>query len=365
MKQQINITDQIIKEKESAIVGTILGTAIGDALGLPYEELSPRRAKRLLGKANRYRFLFNYGMVSDDTEHTCIVAQSLIASGKDVRIFQEQLSWRLRLWLICLPAGVGWATLRALIKLWVGFNPNKSGVFSAGNAPAMRSAIIGVAIDDLETLKEFVKVSTKITHSDPKAEYGALTVALAARLASRHSNVLPQDFFSYIKPFLSNGGEELIDLIKQVINSVEKRESTIDFAKSIGLAKGVSGYVYHTVPIAIQAWLSNQSNYSSAITQIIECGGDADSTAAIVGAIVGSAVGKDGIPKEWQENLVEWPRSTKWMENLAIQLSSTLESESKQNSKVINLPIYQVLLRNIFFLIVVLLHGVRRIFPPY
>jgi ADP-ribosyl-[dinitrogen reductase] hydrolase len=131
----------------------------------------------------------------------------------------------------------------------------------------------------------------------------------------------------------------------------------------LGLAKGVSGYVYHTVPVAIHAWLSNQKDFSKAITQIIECGGDADSTAAIVGGIVGARVGKEGIPKDFLENLFEWPRSRKWLENLAIELSNSLNST--QPRKAIKLPFYQVLLRNIFFIAIILLHGLRRLFPPY
>lgn len=41
-----------------AIIGCILGTAVGDALGLPYEGVSPQRARRLLGPPDRYRFFF-------------------------------------------------------------------------------------------------------------------------------------------------------------------------------------------------------------------------------------------------------------------------------------------------------------------
>ncbi len=67
-----------------AIVGCILGTAVGDALGLPYEGVSPQRAPKLLGPPERYRFCFGRGMISDDTEHTCMVAQSLIDAGGDV-----------------------------------------------------------------------------------------------------------------------------------------------------------------------------------------------------------------------------------------------------------------------------------------
>lgn len=74
---------------EDRIVGCILGTAVGDAIGLPYEGLSRRRGARILGAPDRHRFLFGRGMVSDDTEHTCIVAQSLIAADGDLIAFQR------------------------------------------------------------------------------------------------------------------------------------------------------------------------------------------------------------------------------------------------------------------------------------
>src|SRR5215212_10410569 len=134
-------------------VGSLLGTAVGDAMGLPYEAMSQRRGARLLGPPDRYRFVFRRGMGSDDTEHTVIVAQSLIASGGEPVAFAHELSWRMRWWLLGLPAGIGFATLRALIRLWLGFGPHRSGVFSAGNGPAMRSAIIGAAVDDEKTMR--------------------------------------------------------------------------------------------------------------------------------------------------------------------------------------------------------------------
>ena len=87
----------------------------------------------MLGHPNRFRLIGSYGMVSNDTEHACITAQAIIASGGNTAIFQQQMAWRLRFWLLGLPAGVGLATLRALVKLWLGFSPKYSGVFSAGN----------------------------------------------------------------------------------------------------------------------------------------------------------------------------------------------------------------------------------------
>jgi len=124
---------------ESAIHGTILGTVFGDAMGLPYEALSRCRAQRLWGEPDRHHFIFGRGMMSDDGEHTCLVASALCCSGADVEIFRRCLAWQFRWWLLGFPAGIGSATLRSLLKLWLGFSPTRSGVFSAGNGPACQA----------------------------------------------------------------------------------------------------------------------------------------------------------------------------------------------------------------------------------
>lgn len=193
---------------QRALVGSLLGTAVSDALGLPYEGLSPRRARRLLGAPTQYRLLPNRGLVSDDTEHACMVAQSLIASGNDPDRFANDLGRRLRLWLLGAPAGIGLATLKASVRLCLGVSPHRSGVFSAGNGPAMRSPLLGVAIDDVEQLRRFVRVSTRVTHTDPKAEWGAMAVALAARTASQTSRVEPQSFANELRRALDEPGAE-------------------------------------------------------------------------------------------------------------------------------------------------------------
>ena len=351
-------------DRESAIVGAVLGTAVGDALGLPYEGLSCRRAGRLLGEPHRYRLLPGRGMVSDDTEHTCMAMQALIAAGDDVDRFARELARRLRLWLLALPAGTGLATLKAILRLWLGFSPHRSGVFSAGNGPAMRSGILGAAVEDLDLLRRLVSVSTRITHTDRKAEYGALAVAMAARLASRGHPVEPQRYVHELRHALADEpAGELLSLVEQGVASLARGESTLQFAASLGLEKGVSGYVYHTVPVALHAWLAHPNDYRAAVIQVIRCGGDTDSTAAIVGGLVGSAVGQEGIPREWLDGLWEWPRTVAWMEDLAKQPDQSRITRAPARPMWLFPP--AVLLRNLLFLIVVLGHGVRRILPPY
>ncbi|MEO0843415.1 MAG: ADP-ribosylglycohydrolase family protein, partial [Cyanobacteria bacterium J06643_5] len=199
---------------QKSITGCLLGTAIGDAFGLPYEGLLKQRQNKLYPNIKNHNFIFNKGMISDDTEHTCMVAQSLIVSAGNTSVFTKQLAYRLKFWLLGLPAGIGSATLKSIIKLWLGFPADKSGVFSAGNGAAMRSTIIGVCYgNDIQKLRELVKASTRITHTDIKAEYGALAVALAAYLSSQKLIISPQIYYEKLKFIIGSEQLEFLSLI--------------------------------------------------------------------------------------------------------------------------------------------------------
>jgi len=347
-----------------SIEGCLLGIALGDALGLPYENVPALRVLKLLGEPDRFRFVFGRGMVSDDTEHACMTAQSLIAAGNDISTFERSLAGHLRRWIVLLPAATGLATARACFKLLVGFSPRRSGVFSAGNGPAMRSPVLGAAIDDLALLKVFVQSSTRITHTDPKAEYGALAVALAARESSLAETVDPEQFVQKLKNVLGDApAAEFLELVDRAVQSAGRTETGAQFAASLGLSRGVTGYIYHTVPVVLQVWFRHPRDFRGAMRDVILCGGDTDTTAAILGGIIGAGVGKQGLPEEWLRGLWEWPLTVGWMEQLAAQLGAA--HVASVPARPPHLPIAGVVPRNLLFLAVVLFHGLRRLLPPY
>lgn len=350
--------------QRTAILGTLLGVAVGDALGLPYENLSPRRGLRLFGEPDRYRLVPGIGLVSDDTEHNCLLAQSLIAQGTDVDRFRQDFARRLKRWGILLPAGTGRATIAACAKLCVGFSPERSGVFSAGNGPAMRAPILGAAIADLDQLRQLVTASTRVTHTDPKAEFGAWAIALATNLAWREREISPRQYLQRLKETLADEpAEELLDLIAKAVASVEAGERPSEFLDSLGIRQGVSGYVYQTAPAAIHVWLSFPNDYRCAVQTMIRCGGDADTTAAIVGGMVGARTGTAGIPPEWIAGLRDWPRTTEWLGRLGATLADCVASGRPCQPP--ELSWWQELPRNLAFLALVIGYGFRRLLPPY
>ncbi|MFK7790770.1 MAG: ADP-ribosylglycohydrolase family protein, partial [Phycisphaeraceae bacterium] len=70
-------------KRRDQILGCVLGTAIGDAIGLPREGLSPRRAEQMCGGPPlEHTFIVGRGMCSDDTEHTADADVVLVATGR-------------------------------------------------------------------------------------------------------------------------------------------------------------------------------------------------------------------------------------------------------------------------------------------
>jgi ADP-ribosylglycohydrolase len=266
------------------LLTSVLGAMIGDALGLPYEALTPQRARRLLPGPVRPRLLFRRMMVSDDGEHALMTPEALLAGGE----VERELARRLRRWFLMIPAGIGMATIKACLRLCVGVPPSKSGVPSAGNGAAMRAAAVGAFFADDPVAREeaIVKVA-RITHTDERAIVGARLIALAAVCAA-------------------NGTEDDFPTLAKKIAP----DWPLDFSS----AEGPSGYVLQSVPTALGCWLRHPRDYRAAVTEAIEQGGDTDTVAAMVGGIVALA---DPPPSEWIAALWEPTRGPTYLQKLA------------------------------------------------
>jgi ADP-ribosylglycohydrolase len=354
-----------MSDRADAAAGCLLGATVGDARGLPWEGLSRRRQKRMRQYVGDAELVMGRNMCSDDTDHACMVAQAIAVSAGSPRRFVSSLAWRLRFWLAGLPAGIGLGTLLAILKLWLFIPPQFSGVRSAGNGPAMRSALLGVAFSESDPLLVMhVSASSAMTHSDPRAQCGALAVAIAARSAMRGE--IPEEFLYHLERFAApfgEAGKELVDLAQRAAASAAAGELTVAFAASIGCERGVSGYMYHSVPVALHAWLSNPGNLETAIDSVVACGGDTDTVAAITGSIVGAGVGRAGIPESHLARLWDWPRGAQWIEDAA--RNALAAADTRIPRAPLYLPPFKQLGKNLVFLAVVLAHGFRRLLPPY
>lgn len=348
----------------SSCTGCLLGMAVGDSLGLPMEGLTRQRQIRIFGEGVlRQRLVFGAGMIGDDTEHAAMTAQALIDSGGDPDLFARYLSRHLRYWLLGLPAGVGFATLRSILKIWLGWPPGKSGVLSAGNGPAMRAPVIGVWADNEEQLRDLVRISSRMTHTDPRAEKGALLIAAAAKYSKEQGPASDsRAALASLRTYCTD--PDLISALDRIETNIDGGHSPEQFACEMGLDRGISGFVLHTVPVALYCWLRFPDDYRKAVEAVIRLGGDTDTTGAIVGGLMGAALGEEAIPREWLGGIREQPRSVKWMRRLGEELDHFSSGHGTVGRRV---PLMWPLLpaRNLLFTLIVLYHGFRRLLPPY
>jgi ADP-ribosylglycohydrolase len=273
---------------------TLLGTAIGDALGVPFETklsnfepLVDWNGLTFLGSEHHK---LKPGQYSDDTQLSIEVAQSLL---ENKGFNPGNLAERYVDWMVSGRArGYGKTTLLAVQNLLNGKHWSQSGVpGSYGNGTAMRAAPFGIYFrDDLKELIKVCKVDSAITHASEEAEAGSIAIALAAAYA------------------VNNDTDQLLQRIWEVLPDSKVKVAIFSLSSLvespyIGPEQalrviGTKGNVKETVPAALYCFL-RFNFYEDAVVAAIKAGGDTDTTAAIVGALWGAKVGVQGIYPNW------------------------------------------------------------------
>jgi hypothetical protein len=170
---------------------------------------------------------------------------------------------------------------------------------------------------------------------------------------------------------------ELLRRIRRAVATVSRGGGIDEFAEELELQRGVSGFAHHCVPVALFCWLRWPGDFRAAVEAAVLAGGDTDSTAAIVGGLVGATTGEAGLPRQWLDGIAEWPRTVLWMRTLGRRLAAAADCKdsgaapacvaSSSSPLPSPLPLFWpgLIVRNVIFLAIVLLHGFRRLFPPY
>lgn len=183
---------------------------------------------------------------------------------------------------------------------------------SWGNGAAMRVAPLGAHFaGNPDRAAAQAAHSAEITHRHPEAILGAIAVAVAAShaAATRETGCTPSELLAAVDPYLiegrtTTGIRRARDLLGHTVAEA-----------AYELGNGAQVSAQDTVPFTLWAAATYQRDYPAAISACIEAGGDADTTAAIVGGIVaahtgiGNAADIRGIPPEWlsaREPLPHW-----------------------------------------------------------
>jgi ADP-ribosylglycohydrolase len=278
-------------DRRARALGSLLGLALGDALGSQFFVPGNRQA------LEQRRMPPSPWQWTDDAEMACsifaVLAQAdtidqdaLAASFAHHHDFDRGYGPSMNRLLRLIREGGSWREL-------------SSGLFeghgSWGNGAAMRVAPLGAWFaDDLTEAARQARLSAEVTHVHPEGIAGAVAVAVAAALAARPAPPDPRDFLDQVLQLTPPG---------RVRDGVwaARGLAHVPYAKIAvhELGNGRETSAADTVPYALWAAARNLDDYERAIWTTASTGGDVDTTCAIVGGIVAAHLGKAGLPAPW------------------------------------------------------------------
>lgn len=291
----------------SKFEGCLLGLAIGDALGMPFEGWRPTwimsklggRVKDFLPDSSRG---LKAGQWTDDTKMAQYLSMSIKRSGGRYSP-EEAAGWYVRWFDSGDLRGIGGATAESILRLKAGIGwreSGKTGEYAAGNGTAMRCAPIGLLDHkNLDLLEQDSRDDAVITHNNPEAVAGSRAVNFFIA-----TGVVQPDFVD-ARPALIDRCAEFIGPCKVADNLLRAKE-LLKENMPCGTALqtlGTSGYVVETVASAVYCFLKTPDNFEETVICAVMGGGDTDTTAAVAGAISGAWNGTWSLPKRWVDTV--------------------------------------------------------------
>jgi ADP-ribosylglycohydrolase len=185
---------------------------------------------------------------------------------------------------------------------------------------------------DLDALQEAAVKQADITHVHPLGQWGAVMQACSVGLALNQDPKEPlrkDQMIVNLREVLWGGPIEYLKAlhrIEEMLSQGKKLEAR-EVVQSLG--NGVEAHL--SVPSACYIAITYSPDFCDAIRAAVSLGGDTDTIAGMVGAIVGAHVGEKGLPAEWMEQLEGGPRGCSFARSLADKLFQTW-SEIHQTS---------------------------------
>jgi poly(ADP-ribose) glycohydrolase ARH3 len=302
--------------------GAILGCFLGDAFGSGFEGMNPEKVRFHMADLSK-TFLRSY---TDDTDMTLALAESIIQSnGVSPEDIAKQFS------LYCdLTRGYAVGAIKSILALRAGMKWRDVArvVFengSFGNGAAMRVSPVGLFYHhDLEGLRKAAIEQANITHVHPLGQWGAVMQASSIGLAVGQNAKGPfkkEQMVTDLRETLWGGPIEYMKALNKIEGMVAqgKKLQPREVVQSLG--NGVEAHF--SVPSACYTAITYSPDFCDAIRAAISLGGDTDTIAGMVGAIVGAHVGEKRLPAEWIEQLEDGPRGRTFARGLADRLFET------------------------------------------
>jgi ADP-ribosylglycohydrolase len=298
-------------------LGAFYGMAIGDALGMPSQQMSREQVQAALGPiegfrdgppANSISAGMPAGMITDDTEQALIIAELLVEGRGAIDV--GRLAARLRAWerLASARGGeqLGPSTRRAIEALDAGVPLEQVGLRGDTNGAAMRIAPVGVAFapEPLGELVSAVAGASRLTHNTGLAISGAAAVAAVVSIGVAGGDMATavERACSAAELGLCHGGYSAgASIARRIRFAVELAESPMSdevFARELADLVGTGVTTQEAVPAAFALVARWPDDHWQACCVAASAGGDTDTVGAIAGAMIGAHVGLAGLRPE-------------------------------------------------------------------
>jgi ADP-ribosyl-[dinitrogen reductase] hydrolase len=264
-------------------VAAYLGLAVGDALGATVEFMNPseirerHRVHRDIVGGGWLRL--RRGQVTDDTAMSLTLGRTLLAEG---RVVPRAVAEAFSAWMQTKPVDIDHTVRRGIARYRqsgeVEVPPN---AYDAGNGACMRCLPVALATlgAGIEQVAAANRAKSHVTHHSPLGDAGTLTVIRMVQTALT--------------------GGTLTDLQAQAAALVA---AAPEYRYDRGRVENPGGYLPETLSAVFQALFAAEG-FETAMIDVVNRGGDADTTGAILGMIAGAHWGLSGIPVRWLDAL--------------------------------------------------------------
>jgi ADP-ribosylglycohydrolase len=284
------------------IFSTIVGVAVGDALGVPveFQTRGSFHVTDMLGYGTHNQ---PAGTWSDDTSLTLCLADSFSRDSVIDDTARNFVKWHDEAAFTAhgVVFDIGISTAKAISRLKTGVAPGKAGctgINEIGNGSLMRIAPLVFYLDDRPAVGRFkiTKAVSSITHAHSWSVTACYIYLedlrkLALGMEKKVAYAELCGDFSDGKPYID---ADTLGKFARVLRS------DISALPESGIKSG--GFVIDTLEAALWCFLTTD-NYRDAVLKAVNLGEDTDTTAAVTGALAGLTYGIKAIPTVWLESL--------------------------------------------------------------
>ena len=295
----------------SRAYGALAGLALGDALGMPTQAMSPQQIQTVYGhvtglvdgdKSQPYAPGMAAGSVTDDTEQALLIASLLLKGhGSGLNLDASEFSHALLAWEdSMIERGsldlLGPSTKGALERVRAGEDPLRVGGEGTTNGAAMRVTPIGIAAStsDRQLFADAVWSSCQVTHATRQGFQSAALVAAAVSLGIDAGAADVTDLLwkavAFVRSLPERGAwspePDVVAATHRALKLAAQPSSSLEWlAGQIGTAVASA----QAIPMAFALLARDPS--PRALLQAANLGGDTDTIGAIAGAILGASLG--------------------------------------------------------------------------